>query len=108
MKQFELKDLETGKEYNLAFKNHEGYFVPCKVKVVKEYTVRFVRPKTENFSPLEENKEYPITAFWHEYRGHDLFGQKFRMIWTFDTMRECIKWCVDHQKWTEEAQNYLD
>lgn len=97
MKQFELKDLETGNEYVVAYRNCEGYFVPCKVKVVKEYTVRFIRPNTESHSPIEFNKEYSISDFFHEYRGYDIFGHKFRMLWVFDNVREALKWCVDHQ-----------
>ena len=96
MKQLELRDLETGNKYFVAFRNCEGYWVPCEVKVVKEYTVKFVRPNND-FSPLEFNREYSINSFWHEYRGYDLFGNKFRMLCVFDTMRECIKWCIDHR-----------
>lgn len=95
MKQFELRDLETGKEYHVAFRNAEGYWIPAIVKVVKEYTVRFVCPKRINYTPIEKNKEYDITAFMHEYRGHDIFGQKFRLLWTFDNSKEALKWCVE-------------
>ena len=97
MKQFELKDLETGKEYNLAFRNSEGHWVPCTAKVIKEYTVKFIKPNNQTYTPLEDNVEYSINDFWHEYRGYDMFGNKFRMIWTFDTMKECIKWCIDNR-----------
>ena len=99
IKEYELKDLCTGREYNVAYRNCEGYFVPCKVKVVKEYTVRFVRPNTENFSPLEIGREYSINDFWHVFRGYDIFGNKFRTIFTFDDMKECMKWCIDHQNY---------
>jgi hypothetical protein len=97
MKQFELKDLETGKEYIVAYRNCESYYVPCKVKVVKEYTVRFIRPKNESYSPIEFGKEYSINDFFHDYRGQDIFGNKFRMLFVFDTMREALKWCIDYQ-----------
>lgn len=97
MKQFELKDLETGKEYIVAYRNCEGHHVPCEVKVVKEYTVRFIRPKNESYSPLESNKEYSINDFFHDYRGRDIFGNKFRMLFVFDNMREALKWCIDNQ-----------
>lgn len=92
MKQYELKDLETGKEYIVAFRKGEQW-IPCIVKVVKEYTVKFVRPKTQTHSPLEFDKEYTIKDFFHEYRGVDLFGNKFRMIWTFETFGIAQAWC---------------
>jgi len=91
MKQYELKDLETGKEYIVAFRKGEQW-IPCLVKVVKEYIVKFVRPKTQTHSPLEFNKEYTIKDFFHEYRGIDLFGNKFRMIWTFETFGIAKAW----------------
>ena len=34
MKQYELKDLETGKEYIVAYHNKDKW-IPCIVKVVK-------------------------------------------------------------------------
>lgn len=92
MKQYELKDLETGKEYIVAYRKGEQW-IPCIVKVVKEYTVKFVRPKTQTHSPLEFDKEYTIKDFFHEYRGVDLFGNKFRMIWTFETFGIGQSWC---------------
>ena len=59
MKQYELKDLETGKEYIVAYRNKDKW-IPCIVKVVKEYTVKFVRPNEQTHSPLEYGKEYTI------------------------------------------------
>ena len=92
MKQYELKDLETGKEYIVAF--HQGeQWIPCVVKVVKEYTVRFIRPKHITHSPLEFDKEYSIKDFCHEYRGYDLFGNKFIMLNTFETFGIAQAWC---------------
>ena len=55
MKQYELKDLETGKEYIVAYHNKDKW-IPCIVKVVKEYTVKFVRPNEQTHSPLEYGK----------------------------------------------------
>ena len=92
MKQYELRDLETGKEYIVAYRN-EYKWIPCIVKVVKEYTVKFIRPQNQTYSPLEFNKEYKITSFLHEHRGIDLFGHKFRMLNTFETFRLCQAWC---------------
>ena len=92
MNNIELKDLETGKEYIVAFRKGERW-IPCIVKVVKEYTVRFIRPKTQTHSPLEFDKEYSIKDFWHEYRGVDLFGQKFRTLWVFDSFKVAQAWC---------------
>ena len=99
MKQYELKDLETGKEYIVAFRKGKKW-IPCLVKVVKEYTVKFVRPKMQinsplefnTNSPLEFNKEYTISDFFHECRGVDLFGNKFIMIWTFETFGIANAW----------------
>ena len=88
MKQYELKDLETGKEYIVAYR-YNNKWIPCLVKVIKDYTVKFVRPKDKVNSPLEFDKEYTINDFMHEYRGKDLFGNKFRMIWTFETSALC-------------------
>ena len=78
MKQYELKDLETGKEYIVAYHNKDKW-IPCIVKVVKEYTVKFVRPNEQTHSPLEYGKEYTIQDFFHEYRGYDLI---FQIFWT--------------------------
>lgn len=91
MKQYELKDLETGKEYIVAYRNKDKW-IPCIVKVVKEYTVKFVRPNEQTHSPLEYGKEYTIQDFFHEYRGYDLFGNKFRMLWVFETFGLCNCW----------------
>lgn len=91
MKQYELKDLETGKEYIVAYRNKDKW-IPCIVKVVKEYTVKFVRPNKQTYSPLEYGKEYTIQDFFHEYRGYDLFGNKFRMLWVFETFGLCNSW----------------
>lgn len=91
MKQYELKDLETGKEYIVAYHNKDKW-IPCIVKVVKEYTVKFVRPNEQMYSPLEYGKEYTIQDFFHEYRGYDLFGNKFRMLWVFETFGLCNSW----------------
>lgn len=92
MIQFELKDLETGKEYIVAFRKGEQW-IPCVVKVIKEYTVKFIRPNEQTHSPLEFDKEYSIKYFYHEYRGIDLFGNKFRMLNTFETFGLCQAWC---------------
>ena len=92
MKQYELRDLETGKEYIVAYRNKYKW-IPCAVKVVKEYTVRFIRPNTQMYSPLEFDKEYSIKDFYHEHGGIDLFGNKFRMLNTFETFRLCQAWC---------------
>ena len=92
MKQYELKDLETGKEYIVAFCKGEQY-IPCVVKVVKEYTVRFIRPNDQTHSPLDLDKEYSIKDFYHEHRGIDLFGNKFRMLNTFETFGIAQAWC---------------
>ena len=40
----------------------------------------------------EFNKEYTINDFFHECRGVDLFGNKFRMIWTFETFGIANAW----------------
>jgi hypothetical protein len=92
MEQYELRDLETGKEYIVAYHDKDKY-IPCIVKVVKEYTVKFIRPKNQSHSPLEFNKEYTIANFWHEHRGRDLFGNKFRMLNIFETFGLCQAWC---------------
>ena len=92
MKQYELRDLETGKEYIVAYRKGEQW-IPCIVKVIKEYTVKFIRPQNQTHSPLEYDKEYLISNFYHEYRGYDLFGNKFRMLNTFETIRLCQSWC---------------
>jgi len=102
MNTIELKDLEIGKEYYVAYRNDEGYFVPAEVKVVKKYNINFVRSNSKNYSTLELGKEYSIKNFWHESRGYDLYGRKFIMLWTFDNIKECLKWCVDHKKWLNE------
>lgn len=91
MKYYELKDLETGKEYIVAFRHGEQW-IPCLVKVIKEYTIKFIRPKAQSNSPLEFSKEYTINDFFHEYRGVDLFGNKFRMILTFETFGIANAW----------------
>ena len=92
MKQYELKDLETGKEYIVAYR-YNNKCIPCLVKVIKDYTVKFVRPKDKVNSPLEFDKEYSIKDFCHEYRGYDLFGQKFRGIWVWDNFGAAQAWC---------------
>ena len=92
MKQYELRDLETGKEYIVAYRNKYKW-IPCVVKVVKEYTVKFIRPQNQTHSPIKFDVEYTITNFWHEYRGIDLFGHKFRMLNTFETFGLCQAWC---------------
>ena len=104
MKQYELKDLETGKEYIVAFRKGKKW-IPCLVKVVKEYTVKFVRPKMQANSPLEFNKEYTIGDFFHEYRGVDLFGNKFRMIWTFETFGIANAWIEFENNIDEYIEN---
>lgn len=103
MNNIELKDLETGKEYIVAFRKGKQC-IPCIVKVVKEYTVRFIRPKTQTHSPLEFDKEYSIKDFWHEYRGVDLFGQKFRTLWVFDSFKVAQAWC----EFEKEICDYID
>ena len=100
---FELKDLETGKEYIVVL-HKDNQWIPCVVKVVKEYTVKFVRPKNQTYSPLEFDKEYSIKDFWHEYRGHDLFGQKFRALWVFDSFKVAQAWC----EFEKEICDYID
>lgn len=92
MKQYELRDLETGKEYIVVFRKGEQW-IPCVVKIVKEYTVRFIRPKEQTHSPLEFDKEYSIKDFYHEHRGVDLFGNKFRMLNVFETFGIAQAWC---------------
>lgn len=92
MKQYELRDLETGKEYIVAYRNKDKW-IPCVVKVVKEYTVKFVRPQNKTHSPIEFDVEYTIANFWHEHRGIDLFGHKFRTLNTFETFGLCQVWC---------------
>ena len=104
MKQYELKDLETGKEYIVAYRKGEQW-IPCIVKVVKEYTVKFVRPKNQTHSPLEFDKEYSIKDFWHEYRGYDLFGQKFRGIWVWDNFGVAQAWCEFENSINEYIEN---
>ena len=93
MKQFEPKDLITGNEYVVAYKNSYDWWVPCKVNVSKFYIVNLVRTKEERFSPLEFDIEYKVTNFWHEYRGYDLFGNKFIVLNVFDNIKECEEWC---------------
>jgi len=92
MKQYELRDLETGKEYIVAYHNKYKW-IPCVVKVVKEYTVKFVRPQNQTHSPIEFDVEYTIANFWYEHCGIDLFGNKFRMLNTFETFGLCQAWC---------------
>jgi len=104
MKSYELKDLETGKEYIVAYRSND-IWIPCIVKVVKEYTVKFVRPKNQMNSPLEFNKEYTIDNFLHEYRGYDLFGNKFRMLNTFETIRLCQSLCEFENSINEYVEN---
>lgn len=104
MKQYELKDLETGKEYIVAYRKGERC-IPCVVKVVKEYTIKFVRPKSQTHSPLEFGKEYTIKDFFHEYRGVDLFGNKFMMIWTFETFSIAKSWCEFENSIVEYVEN---
>lgn len=103
MKLYELKDLETGKEYIVAY-HYKDEWIVCVVKVVKEYTVRFIRPKNQTHSPLEFNKEYSITDFWYEYRGHDLFGNKFRMLWVWDNFKSAKAWC----KFEKEVMDFVN
>ena len=104
MKQYEPKDLETGKEYIVAFRKGKQW-IPCLVKVVKEYTVKFVRPKMQINSPLEFNKEYTIDDFFHECRGVDLFGNKFIMIWTFETFGIANAWIEFENNIDEYIEN---
>ena len=92
MKQYELRDLETGKEYIVAYRNKYKW-IPCVVKVVKEYTVKFIRPQNQTHSPLEFDKEYSIKDFYYEHRGIDLFGNKFRILNTFETFGIAQAWC---------------
>lgn len=92
MKSYELKDLTTGGIYVVAYRNNDKWF-PCFVKVVKEYTVKFIRPQNQTHSPIEFDVEYSIKNFFHEYRGYDLFGNKFRMLNTFETFGLCQAWC---------------
>ena len=92
MKQIELKDLETGKEYIVAF-HKDKQWIPCVVKVIKEKNIKFICPKDQISSPLEINKEYSINNFWYEHRGIDIFGNKFKMLNTFETIEICQLWC---------------
>ena len=104
MKYYELKDLETGKEYIVAFRQDEQW-IPCLVKVIKEYTIKFIRPKTQDNSPLEFNKEYTINDFFHECRGVDLFRTKFRMILTFETFGIAKAWVEFENNIDEYIEN---
>lgn len=114
MKYYELKDLETGKEYIVAFRQSEQW-IPCLVKVIKEYTIKFIRPKTQTNSPLEFSKEYvnplefskeyTINDFFHECRGVDLFGNKFRMILTFETFGIANAWVEFENNIDEYIEN---
>ena len=106
MKQYELKDLETGKEYIVAYRNKYKW-IPCIVKVVKEYSIKFIRPSHTMYSPLEFNKEYTIANFWYEYRGIDLFGNKFRTLNTFETFRLCQAWCEFENCINDYAKNEI-
>lgn len=107
MIQFELKDLETGTEYIVAYHKGERW-IPCVVKVVKEYTVRFIRPKTQTHSPLEFDKKYSIKDFYYEHRGIDLFGNKFRMLNTFETFGIAQAWCEFENIIVEHIENTKD
>lgn len=107
MKQYELKDLETGKEYIVAFRKGKQW-IPCVVKVIKEYTIKFVRPKTQTNSPLEFNKEYSIKDFFHEDRGIDLFGNKFRIIWAFETFGIAHAWTEFENSIEEYIENNVN
>ena len=102
--QFELRDLETGKEYIVVFRKGEKW-IPCVVKVVKEYTVRFIRPNTQTHSPLEFNKEYSIKDFYYEQRGIDLFWNKLRMLNTFETFGIAQAWCEFEERIDEYLEN---
>lgn len=99
MKQYELRDLETGKEYIVVYHNKDKW-IPCDVKVVKEYTVKFIRPENQVYSPLEFNKEYSINDFGNSFVGIDLFGNKLRGIYVFDTYKLAELFC--------EFENYID
>ena len=79
MKQYELKDLETGKEYIVAYHNKDKW-IPCIVKVVKEYTVKFVRPNEQTHSPLEYGKEYTVP----DNKTTDLITYKFKCSYTLN------------------------
>ena len=92
MNAIELRNLEPGKEYVVVYHKEEQW-IPCVVKVVKERSIRFIRPKGQNESPLEFDKDYSIKDFWHECRGIDLFGQKFEAIWVFDSFKVAQAWC---------------
>lgn len=92
MNAIELRNLEPGKEYVVVY-HKEKQWIPCVVKVVKERSIRFIRPKDQNESPLKFDKEYSIKYFWHECRGIDLFGQKFEAIWVFDNLKIAKAWC---------------
>lgn len=103
MIQLEPKDLEYNKEYIVAFRKDEQW-IPCKVKIIKRYTIHFVKPKNQINSPLEFNKEYSINDFWHECRGYDLYGNKFKMLWIFETLKIAEAWC----QFEKEINNYID
>ena len=49
--------------------------------------------KISNLKDGGEDKEYSIKDFYHEHRGIDLFGNKFRMLNTFETFGLCQAWC---------------
>jgi hypothetical protein len=101
----ELKDLEINKEYNVVFlskKKDDIYYIPCIVNVTKHYTIKFVKPAYIMNSPLKNNVEYSYEAFWHEFRGYDLFGNKFLTLAVFDNSIECTNWCNVNNKLNHE------
>ena len=104
MNAIELRNLEPGKEYIVVYRKKEQW-IPCVVKVVKERSIRFIRPKGQNESPLKFDKEYSIKDFWHECRGIDLFGQKFEAIWVFDNLKIAQAWCEFENSIVEYIEN---
>lgn len=82
MKRIELKDLENGNEYIVLYND-----IPCMVKVVKDYGIKFIRPKHQMFSPLSFDREYTVKDFYHEFAGKDIFGNKIYMLTIFDSFK---------------------
>lgn len=102
MKRIELKDLENGNEYIVLYNN-----IPCMVKVIKDYRIKFIRPKNQIFSPLEFNKEYIIKDFYNELAGRDIFGNKIYMLSIFELFEVAkafswLKISIDDYKEHEE------
>ncbi len=101
----ELKDLEINKEYNVVFlsrKRDNIYYIPCIVNVTKYYTIKFMKPVYVTHSPLKSNVEYSYKSFLHEFKGNDLFGNKFLTLAVFNNGIECANWCNINNKLNNE------